>query len=130
VLDPAKNDLSSGGHLTKHFFLLFSVLFHKNEYIPRVLSFKIKFSSKIDPPYCISVYHECSSCDKPCPSISNNPPRRYLIFFNVQGEIVQICIALKISAKPEPHHFGGARSVSQCSSGSEVSCSDTYIEHG
>jgi hypothetical protein len=32
-------------------FLLFSVLLHKNEYIPGVLSFKIKFSSKIDPPY-------------------------------------------------------------------------------
>jgi hypothetical protein len=32
--------------------LLFSVLFHKNEYIPGVLSFKSKFLSKIDPPYC------------------------------------------------------------------------------
>jgi hypothetical protein len=51
VLDPAMNDLSSGGYLAKKFFLLFSVLFHKNEYIPRVLSFKIKFSSKIDPHY-------------------------------------------------------------------------------
>jgi hypothetical protein len=33
-------------------FLMFSVFFlHKNENISGVLSFKIKFSSKIDPPY-------------------------------------------------------------------------------
>jgi hypothetical protein len=31
----------------KTFFLLFSVLLHRNKYIPGVLSFKIKFSSKI-----------------------------------------------------------------------------------
>jgi hypothetical protein len=37
VLDPEKNDISSKGHLTKKtFFLLFSVLLHKNEYIPGV----------------------------------------------------------------------------------------------
>jgi hypothetical protein len=35
--------------------LLFSGLLHKNEYIPGVLSFKIKFSSKIGPPYCGSL---------------------------------------------------------------------------
>jgi hypothetical protein len=39
----------SGGHLTKKLVLLFSVLLHKNEYIPGVLSFKIKFSSTIPP---------------------------------------------------------------------------------
>jgi hypothetical protein len=37
VFDPVKNDLSSKGHLPKHFLLLFSVLLHKNEYIPGVL---------------------------------------------------------------------------------------------
>jgi hypothetical protein len=31
--------------------LLFLVLLLNNEYIPGVLSIKIKFSSKIDPPY-------------------------------------------------------------------------------
>jgi hypothetical protein len=50
VLDPTKNDLSSEGHMTKTLFLLFSVLLYKNEYIPGVLAFKIKFLSKIDPP--------------------------------------------------------------------------------
>jgi hypothetical protein len=53
VLDPEKHELSTKGHLTKTLFLLFSVLLHKNEYIPGVLSFKIKFASKIDPPYCV-----------------------------------------------------------------------------
>jgi hypothetical protein len=56
VLDPAKNDLSSEGHLAKKLFFLFSVFLHKNEYIPGVLSFKIKFSSKIDPPYSTSIH--------------------------------------------------------------------------
>jgi hypothetical protein len=37
----------------KILFTTQGVLFNKNEYIPRVLSFKIKFLSKIDPPYCI-----------------------------------------------------------------------------
>jgi hypothetical protein len=50
VLDPEKHDLSSEGHLTKFFLLLFLVLLRKNEQTPGVLSFKIKFSSKIDPP--------------------------------------------------------------------------------
>jgi hypothetical protein len=53
VLDPAKNDLSSEGHLTKKLFFNVCGILHKNEYIPGVpvLSYKIKFSSKIDPPY-------------------------------------------------------------------------------
>jgi hypothetical protein len=63
VLDPEKNDLSSEGHLTKKLFLLFSVLLHKNEYIPGVLTFKIKFSSKIDPPYCtVSIHLQMFVC--------------------------------------------------------------------
>jgi hypothetical protein len=36
-------------------FLLFLVLLRKNEQTLGVLSFKIKFSSKMGPPYCILV---------------------------------------------------------------------------
>jgi hypothetical protein len=51
----------------KNFFLLFSVLFHINEYLPRVLSFKIKFSSKIDPPLCAAMQIEKISAESLIP---------------------------------------------------------------
>jgi hypothetical protein len=43
VLDPEKHDLSSKGHLTKPLLLLFSVLLHKNEYIPGVLMCQFQY---------------------------------------------------------------------------------------
>jgi hypothetical protein len=39
---PEKCDLSSKGHLTQNNFQLFSVLLHKNEFIPGVLYLKVK----------------------------------------------------------------------------------------
>jgi hypothetical protein len=53
VLDLEKHNLSSKGHLSKQNFLLFVVHLRKTEPTSVVLSFKIKFSSKIDPPYSV-----------------------------------------------------------------------------